>query len=60
MKDPHPISAQGPEGGLVLTETEYNLVMAYRRAPEEMQALLDDVARLKTQAPQNEEAAVLF
>lgn len=60
MKDSHPIPAQGPEGGLVLTETEYNLVMAYRRAPEEMQALLDDVARLKTQAPQNEEAAVLF
>ena len=60
MKDPHPIPAQGPEGGLVLTEAEYNLVMAYRRAPEEMQALLDDVARLKTQAPQNEEAAVLF
>ena len=34
--------------------------MAYRCAPDEMQALLDDVARLKTQAPQNEEAAVLF
>ena len=60
MKDPHPISAQGSEGGLVLTEAEYNLIMAYRCAPEEMQALLDDVARLKTQAPQNEEAAVLF
>ena len=60
MKDSHPILAQGPEGGLVLTEAEYNLVMAYRCAPEEMQALLDDVARLKTQTPQSEEAAVLF
>ncbi|HJB57928.1 MAG TPA: hypothetical protein H9714_10295 [Candidatus Flavonifractor intestinipullorum] len=60
MKDSHPIPAQGSEGGLVLTEAEYNLIMAYRCAPEEMQALLDDVARLKTQVLQNEEAAVLF
>ena len=56
MKDSHPIPAQGSEGGLVLTEAEYNLIMAYRCAPEEMQALLDDV----TQVLQNEEAAVLF